>query len=184
MKAVRFAFAIAVVFSSVALSAPPTFFKVKIKGVQYESLSPFEQMTVTPFGNANLIAACTQLPGAQLVAQVTSIDDIPGLLLTVDPCGNILCTNLVITSHCLQDAATSNGTSENSTIAARVHYAAPDNSLIGDGFMLSRGAGDPQSTIINGYGTKGTFTFCRPTEAVINGTIIINGLFKPAKDCP
>ena len=187
MKAVQFIVAVAVALSLVTLDAPAAaaLFKVNIKGIRYHTESPFEQLNSSPFRNADFISRCTQIPGAQLVAQCGSIEDIPQFLLTVDRCGNVLCTNLIITGHCAQDAATSNGVSEHVSIAARVHYASPDAFYTGDGFMLSRTVGIPTNpTVVNGYSTKGTFTFCTPNGNVINGTITINGLFKQAPNCP
>ena len=185
MKTVRFVVAVAVILSVFTISAPAALFKVKIKGTRYHTESPFEVLNTASFGNIDFIARCTETPGASLVAQCGSARDIPQFLLTVDECGNVICTNLIITSHCVQDAATSNGVSENDSIAARVHYQSPDDFYIGDGFMLTRTSGSPQDeTVVNSYSTKGTFTFCTPTGDVINGSITINGLFKPAKNCP
>jgi len=184
MKSVKCAVAIAVIFPLVAFGAPP-FFKVKIKGTRYHTESPFEVLTASPFGNADLVSRCTQIQGAQLVAQAGSIEDIPSLILTVDPCGNVICTNFILTSSCIQDAATSNGTSETDTIAARVHYADPQGLLSGDGFLLAKATGIPTDpTVVHGYSTKGTFTLCQTNQQVINGTITISGLFKPAPNCP
>ncbi len=186
MKALRTTVAVAVVVSGIALvvRAAPTLVNVQIKGNAYNS-SDGETMSVTPITQATFIAECTSEKGAKLVALVTNSETNALAIATVDMCGNILCTNLLLATQCDQIAITSNGRSESDLIATHESYTSPTGLYTGDGFLLTTGVCSPvDDTAITGYSGSGTFTLCQNDGAVLTGTITLKGLFKPAKSCP
>ncbi|HVM63115.1 MAG TPA: hypothetical protein VMV72_19810 [Verrucomicrobiae bacterium] len=187
MKSLRIAVAVTVVLSSVVpiVRAAPTLVNVQIKALAYNSISDESAMDVTPFTQATLISECTSEKGAALCEVVGDSETNGTMIVTVDPCGVILCTNLVMTTLCDQIAITSNGRSETDLLASHEAFSSPSNLYTGDGFLLTTGVCSPtDSTAITGYSGKGTITLCQSDGAVITGTITLKGLFKKAKDCP
>lgn len=187
MKALRTTVAVAVVLSCIGLvvRAAPALVNVQIKASAYNSSNDEEVMGVTSFTQANFISECTNEKGAGLCEVVGDSETNGTMIVTVDPCGDILCTNLIMTTLCDQIAITSNGRSESDLIASHESFSSPNDLYSGDGFLLTTGLCSPtDSTDITGYSGKGTLTLCKSDGTVISGTITLKGLFKKAKSCP
>ena len=187
MKSLCTTVSVAVLLSCIGaiVRAAPVLVNVQINARAYNSTSQEEAMDVTSFTQATLISQCTNEKGAALCEVVSNSETNGTMIVTVDPCGNILCTNLVMTTLCDQIAITSNGRSETDLIASHEAFSSPSGLYTGDGFLLTTGVCSPTNpTDITGYSGNGTITLCQSDGAVITGTITFKGLFKPAKTCP
>jgi hypothetical protein len=184
MRALRTTVGATVVLSLFTLSvlAGTTLLKVQVKGDKY--ISGGETMVVIPLDTADFAFGCAGTNAQQVVALVNDAESNIVAFALVDSCGNILCTNLVVTTLCEQVATTSNGKTETDVIAAHDQFASPDAVYTGGGFLLTKGVANPtNSTAITGFTGKGDFVLCRTNNDVLAGTITIKGLFKPGKGC-
>lgn len=184
MKVLRFITSMALITAINIQFASAAFIKVKISGTVYHDENSV--LVGEKISNAELISDCTDNPGAQLVAEVNDIEVGPTVIVTVSPCGVVLCTNLVLTTDCSQSAETSNGSSETVSSAVRVNITSPDGFLSGGGFLLEKAVGSPtNSAIVTSFSAKGTATLCNTNDhRVINAKLTISGAFKPASNCP
>lgn len=184
MKAVQVVGAVAMVLISAALdaSAQQPLFKTKITVMRYRSISG-ETMETKAVTTSDFIALCTNSTSAQLVVALTN--GVPDALLVVDPCGNLICTNIVITTNCVQQAGTSNGTVGKALIAARFSAQRPDGSLTGGGHIIGKATVNvTNSEDVSSYSAKGSLSLCDTNGNVYVGSLTISGAFKPGKNCP
>jgi hypothetical protein len=184
MKVIRIAIAVAAVFSLVTLNVGAGLYNVKIALTRY--VTGGEALGVVKVGNADFIEQCTSSNTAKLVAIIDDADEGPTAIVTVDPCGDIICTNLVVSQLCESDGGPSNGATFKDTQAERISVASlGDTPFTGAGFLLSKITESPNdSTDITAFTSKGTLTLCDVNGDVLNGTITISGLFKPSSSCP
>ena len=184
MKMTRIAVAVAAVFSLVTLNVGAGLYNVKIALTRY--VTGGEALGVVKVSNADFTEQCTSSNTAKLVAIVDDADVGPTVIVTVDPCGDIICTNLLVTQLCESDGGRSNGTTFKDTQAERISVASlGDTPFTGAGFLLNKISESPDdSTDILAYGSKGTLTLCDVNGDVLNGTITITTLFKPTPGCP
>jgi len=184
MRRIRATVGIAVALSLVTskVLAGTTLVNVQIKGEKYVSTG--EAMDITRIGAAEFIGVCTSTNGAQVVALIDDAASNIAAFATVDACGNILCTNFVVTTLCDQVAVSSNGRNETGVIAAHDQLVSPGGVYTGGAFLLTVSAANPtNSADITKFKGKGTFVLCKTNDDVFTGTITLNGLFKPAKGC-
>ncbi len=184
MKAIRIAVAVAAVFSLVTLNVRAGLYNVKIALTEYQSGG--EALGVVKVSNADFTEECTSSNTAKLVAIIDDADVGPTAIVTVDPCGDVICTNLIFTQLCESDGGPSNGATFKDTQAERISVASPgDTPFTGAGFLLSKITESPNdSTDISAFTSKGTLTLCDTEGDVLNGTITITTLFKPGPGCP
>src|SRR5271170_1588372 len=184
MKVIRIAVAVAAVFALVTLNVRAGLYNVKIALTRYETGG--EALGVVKVSNADFTEQCTSSNTAKLVAIIDDADVGPTAIVTVDPCGDIICTNLVVAQLCEADGGPSDGATFKDTQAERVSVASPgETPFTGAGFLLNKITESPNdSTDIIAYASKGTLTLCDVNGDVLNGTIAISGLFKPVPGCP
>jgi hypothetical protein len=181
MKAMRIAVAVAVVSSLITLSAPAGLFDVKLKVNRYRSNG--ETLDVTSLGAVDFTSQCTNDPSATLVAVFDTFQSNLTAIVTVDDCGNILCTNLVLTGLCFQDGGAVKGAVASVQVAATIQLDSPDAVLSGATFLLGKTTVNTNGTVIT-LSVKGNTTLCSTNGDVYTGTIAISGPFKPGKSCP
>ena len=159
---------------------------VKISGTSYNSADSGQQLAETKLSDASFISECTATPGAKLVAEVDDIDVGPTVIMTVDPCGDVLCTNLIFTTLCSQNGATSNGSSETEVSAVHVSITSPSGALVGGGFLSEKAVGSPINSFdVISFSASGYAAFCNTNDgSVVSTTLTISGAFKKGKGCP
>jgi len=173
VKATRVSIAVAVVLSLVTLNVPARLFSISVKGTEYSDSG------VTKLSNANFISDCTSSNGAQLAAVIDDINSNITALVTVDSCGNILCTNMIVTVCSSQIAGSASG---KGVAAATLLFATPNDSVTGEGFILASGTVSNE-TVVTSIKGKGTVALCSTNNDVINATFSVSGAFKPGKNC-
>ena len=180
MKPMRVAVAVAVVTSLITLSAPAGRFNVKLKVTRYRSNG--DTLDAQSLAGADFASQCTNDPSATLVVEYDIVQSNVTAIVTVDDCGNTLCTNFVVTGICFQEGGTVKGAVASAQIAATLQLDAPDASVTGSTFLLGKGTANTNGTVTT-FSAKGNATLCATNRDVYTGTISINGLFKPGKNC-
>jgi hypothetical protein len=169
--------AAAAVLSLVTLSVTAGQFNVSLKATRYRTTG--STLDVKKLSNLDFISDCTSSNGAKLVIEADDINSNITAVVTVDECGTILCTNLIVSAQCGQVAGQSNG---KGAVAAALTFTSPDDSVNGVGFLLATGTTTNDTTIVSLKG-KGTVTLCNTNGDVLTGTISISGPFKRGKNC-
>ena len=173
MKATRVAIAVVVVLSLVTLNVPAGLFSISMKGTVYSNDG------VSKLSNAGLTSECSLSSGTQLAAVIDDINSNITALVTVDPCGNILCTNLTATVCSSETAATGPG---KGLVAATLILSPAENSFTGEAFIFASGTVSNETSVVSLKG-KGTLILCVDPGVVVNGTFSISGPFKRGKNC-
>ena len=181
MKAMRVAVAVAIVLSVITLSARAGLFSVKLKITRYRTNGV--TLDTTSMAASDFASQCTNDPSSSLVAVFDTVQSNVTAIATVDECGNIVCTNLIVTGLCFQGSDSIKGAVASLQIAANLQLNAPDASLSGATFLLGKGSSDTNGTLIT-FTAKGNTTLCATNGDVYTGSITIGGLFKPGKGCP
>ena len=185
MKVMRSFIAVMVVLSVAAVSVRAGMFAVKMKLTGYAPNQGGTALVHAPLSGADFVSNCTNIPGAQLAAIVDDATSNITAIVTVDPCANILCTNLTITTSCDQVGVSSNGKALTGLSATRVQYDSPNAFVSGDGFLLEKGTANPtNSADVTAYTVKGTVNLCNGSGAIIAGSITIKVPIKIGKNCP
>jgi hypothetical protein len=169
--------AVAVVLSLITLSVTAGLFNVTVKATRYRSTGT--TLDAKKLSNLDFISECTSSNTAKLVVEVDDINSNITAIVTVDECGNVLCTNLLVSAQCGQVAGSSNG---KGVAAAVLTFASPDASVNGVGFLLASGTTTNDTTVVSLKG-KGTVTLCDTNGDVLTGTLSISGPFKHGKNC-
>ena len=177
MKAMRVSVAVAAILSLVTLSVTAGQFNVSVKATRYRSAGT--TLDAKKLSNLDFITDCTSSTGAKLVVEADDINSNITALVTVDACGNVLCTNLIISAECGQVAGQSSG---KGTVATALTFASLNASVNGVGFLLATGT-TSNDTVVTSLKGKGTVTLCNTNGDVITGTISISGPFKRGKNC-
>lgn len=181
MKAMRVAVAVAIGLSVVTLSARAGLFTVSLKMTRYRSNG--QTLDTKAVTAADFTSQCTTDSSPSLVAVFDAVQSNVTAIATVDECGNVLCTNLVVTGLCFQGSDSVKGAVASLQIAANLQLDAPDASLAGATILLGKGSSNTNGTLIT-FSAKGNTTMCATNGDVYTGTIAIGGLFKPGKGCP
>jgi len=183
IKAIRIALTVAAVLLVATISVPAGEFAVKLKLTGYARDQAGTALVHVPLG----VLSCSNAPGAQLAALVDDATSNITALVTVDACGNVLCTDLVVTASCSQLGVSSNGKALTGLSATHVQYNMNSAQIVlnGDGFLLEQGTANPtNSTDVTAYTAKGTINLCNSTGAIIAGTITVGKPIKIGKNCP
>jgi hypothetical protein len=186
MKAICLVGGLCVVVAVAVYQSSAALIDVKISGTSYNSADSGQELAETKLSDANFISDCTDTPGAKLVAEVDDIDVGPTVIMTVDPCGDVLCTNLIFTTLCNQNGATSNGSTETEVSAVHVSIVSPSGALVGGGFLSEKAVGSPVNSFdVISFSASGYAAFCNTNNgSVLSTTLSISGAFKKGKDCP
>ena len=183
MKAMRIALTIAAMLSVATVSVPGGMFAVKLKLTGYA-----RDQAGTALQHVPLAAlSCTTNSGTQLAAIVDDATSNITALVTVDSCGNILCTDLVVTASCSQLGVSGNGKTLTGLSATHVQYNMNSTTIVlnGDRFLLEQGTANPtNSADVTAYTAKGTINLCNSHGDIIAGTITVGKPIKIGKNCP
>ena len=183
MRIMRSSITVAVVLSVAAVSIRAEMFAVKLKLTGYAGGGT--TLGRVPLSSAALASSCISTTGTQLAAIVDDATSNITALVTVDTCGNVLCTDLTVTASCSQMGVSSTAKALTGRSVAHIQYASPTAAITGDGFLLEQGTANPtNSADVTAYTATGTMNLCNARGQVIAGTISIKGPIKVGKNCP
>jgi len=173
VKAIRVSVAVAVVLSFVTLSVTAGLFNIRVQVKRYNAGGLARE------SNGDFISNCTDTNGAKLVAVVDDLNSNIAAIATVDQCGNVLCTNLTVTSNCSQVGSNYNGTAVG---VAGLTFSS--SQLNGTGFFALHGSVNRTNpTEIASLHGKGEVVLCDTNGDVLAGTVFVTGRFKPRRNC-